>query len=147
MDPAGGSTASTVLAASAATTSILTGGRHPRRAATRPAATPPAPASAAAHNATLTSHAVGCRGIHHGGPRPDRGRLTTALLGPATETAIMISSEDPMQASATRPRRLARACARRAARCRWARCRWAGRQRAALRLPGAPGAGPWPLAR
>jgi hypothetical protein len=27
------------------------------------------------------------------------------LLGPATDTATMISSEDPMQASATRPRR------------------------------------------
>jgi hypothetical protein len=54
----------------------------------------------------VTSHAVGCRENHHGGPRPDRGRLTTALLGPAAETTIMISSEDPMQASATRPRRL-----------------------------------------
>jgi hypothetical protein len=28
------------------------------------------------------------------------------LLGPAAETTIMISSEDPMQASAARPRRL-----------------------------------------
>ena len=75
-------------------------GRH------QPAATPPAPASAATHNATVTSHAAGCRAIHHGGPRPARGTLTTALLGQAAETTIMISSEDPMQARATRPRRL-----------------------------------------
>ena len=135
-------------------------GRQPRRR--RQDRRPPAPASAAAHNATLTAARGGMQQDRHGEPEAGPGRLTTALLRQATETAIMISSEDPMQASATRPRRLARACASpggpvpvgpvpvgpvpvgpvpvgpvpvgRAA---------AG----SLRLPGAPGAGPWPLAR
>src|SRR5262249_40948359 len=87
--------------------SIRAGGRAPRRPATGPAAPPPAPAAAAAHNATVTSGAGGCRAIHHGGPTPALGICTTALLGPAAETAIMISSEDPMPARARRPGTLA----------------------------------------
>src|SRR5262249_58852090 len=87
--------------------SIRAGGRAPRRIATRPAATPPAPAAAAAHNATVTSGAGGCRAIHHGGPTPALGICTTALLGPAAETAIVISSEDPLPARARPPGTLA----------------------------------------
>ena len=87
-------------------------------------------------------------------PRPGPGRLTTALLGPAAETTIMISSEDPMQARATRPRRLPPPGPAPppgpvpVGRGQRAGCRRAGCQRAALPLPGAPGARPWPrLAR
>ena len=107
MDPAGGSTASTAVTVSAATTSTRARGRAPRLTATRPAATPAAPAAAAAHSATVTSHATGCRAAHHGGPPAGLGTLTTALLGPAAETTIMISSENPMQATARRLQRLA----------------------------------------
>jgi len=102
VDPAGGSTASTAVTASAATTSIRPGARAPRRTASRPATTPPVPAAAAAHSATVTSGAGGCMANHHGGPAPALGTCTTALLGPAAETTIMISSDEPMPARASR---------------------------------------------
>src|SRR5207247_9796764 len=64
-------------------------------------------ARAARHSGTVTSGAGGCRANHHGGPAPALGTCTTALLGPAAETTIMISSEEPMPARASRLRTLA----------------------------------------
>ena len=104
MDPAGGSTAKTAATASAVPTSQRTGRRAPRATATSPAPMPAVPVMTATHSATVTSPTAGCSGIHHGGPAAGAGNPTTALLGPATETAIMISRAAPMPVSASRPR-------------------------------------------
>ncbi|HUZ38561.1 MAG TPA: hypothetical protein VMV17_19735, partial [Streptosporangiaceae bacterium] len=68
-------------------------------------------ATAATHNATVTSNAGRCNGTHHGGPPPADGTVTTARLGPATDTITMITMAVPIPAPATQPasRVLARA--------------------------------------
>src|SRR5213596_377109 len=74
VEPAGGSTVSTVTTRNAAARIGRTGGRAPRATATRPAITPAQPSAIAIHSDTVTKVAVRCSGCHQGGPPPARGR-------------------------------------------------------------------------
>ena len=109
VEPAEGSTVTTATARNAAARTARTGGRAPRDTATSPAITPAQPRIIAAHSDTVTNVAVRCSACHQGGHPgvPTDGlRMTgTATLGPAAETAMMMSVETAMAAAASQPSR------------------------------------------
>ena len=69
------------------------GGRAPRAAAKSPVKMPRPPVPAATHKAKVTSGIDGFRESHQGGPDAGLGIWITAMLGPATSTAIMMPTE------------------------------------------------------
>src|SRR5579863_8244995 len=100
VEPAGGSTVTRAVARNAPAMTARTGGRAPRATATSPAITPAQPSSIAAHSDTVTKVAVRCSACHQGGLTEGLRMTGTETLGPAAQTAIMMSVETPMAAAA-----------------------------------------------
>ena len=107
VEPAGGSTVSTVTARNAAAMTGRTGGLAPRATATRPTATPAQPSTIAPQSDTVTNVAPRCRACHHGRPPAPR-RAGTETLAPAAEIMIMTSVEEAMATTANQPVKRAR---------------------------------------
>src|SRR6266513_2620966 len=94
VEPADGSTVSTVTARNEAARTGRTGGR---------AITPAQPSAIAVHSDMVTTVAVRCSGCHQGGPPPSRDVAGTETFGPAAEMASMVSVEAVMAVAASQP--------------------------------------------
>src|SRR5579859_8164405 len=92
VEPAAGSTVSTMTARNAKPMSALTGRRAPREVAAIPASTPAQPTIIAIHIDTTVAVAEKCSGCHHGGWAAPC-TTGTDRLGPPNEITIMIRTD------------------------------------------------------